>query len=613
MSDKREEKWVIYGKRADFKGIGEKFGIDQVIARIITNRDIVGNEAIERYLHGTYADTHNPALMKDMDKGCRIMKEKIEAGKSIRIVSDYDVDGVTSNYILLEGLEHAGAKVSYEIPDRMKDGYGINERIIRDAYDDGVDTIITCDNGIAAFPAIELAKELGMTVIVTDHHEVPFEDVPVEKETVAISQNDGNGHHSAETRRIYKIVPADAVIDHKQADCGYPFKGLCGAGVAYKFIRHLYSIMGIDWPDDDWLVDILAIGTQCDVMDLVDENRIYVREGLRILNHTKNKGLAALIDVNGLKDKKLASYHLGFVIGPCINATGRLESAKRGLELLRCKDDEEAYRIANELAEINASRKTMTNNGVDQGLELVRSKYMEDTVLVVYMSELHESLAGLVAGKLREAYYKPVLVITKTEDGMLKGSGRSIEGYNMFEELTKVKALMTKFGGHEMAAGLSLEEKNLEELRRRLNENQQLTEEELTPVVRLDCAMPVSYISERLVSQLSLLEPFGKSNEKPLFAQKNLKIKRVYPLGKEGRFLKIIFEDPSGYTISGVEFNKDKFVNIIKEWFNEEECDKMLRGQGTNVYLDVVYYPDVNEYAGRKTLQIKPISYQKST
>jgi single-stranded-DNA-specific exonuclease len=600
MSDKsedirqeiRKEKWVIYAKRADFKAIGGKFGIDQVIARIITNRDVTGDEAIEKYLHGTYSDTHDPALMKDMDKGCRIMKAKIEEGKSIRIVSDYDVDGVTSNYILLEGLTRAGARVSYEIPDRMKDGYGINERIIRDAYDDGVDTIITCDNGIAAFPAIELAKELGMTVIVTDHHEVPFEDTP--------------------EGRIYKIVPADAVIDHKQADCGYPFKGLCGAGVAYKFIRHLYKIMDINWPDADWLIDILAIGTQCDVMDLIDENRIYVREGLRILNHTSNKGLAALIDVNGLKGKKLASYHLGFVIGPCINATGRLESAKRGLELLRCSDDENAYRIANELTEINTSRKSMTNAGVDEAMELVYSKYMKDTVLVVYMPELHESLAGLVAGKLREAFYKPVLVITKTEDGMLKGSGRSIEGYNMFEELTRVKELLPKFGGHEMAAGLSLEEKDLGTLRRRLNENQHLTEEELTPVVRLDCAMPVSYISERLVRELSLLEPFGKSNEKPLFAQKNLKIKRAYSMGKEGRFLKIIFEDESGYTIEGVEFNKDKFVNMIKKWFNKEECDKMLRGQEANIYLDVVYYPDINEYAGRKTLQIKPVSYQKS-
>jgi single-stranded-DNA-specific exonuclease len=592
QEDKRTEKWVIYGKRADFAGIGARFGIDQVVARIITNRDVVGDEAIEKYLHGTYADTHDPALMKDMDKGCRIMKDKIEAGKAIRIVSDYDVDGVTSNYILLEGLEHLGAKVSYEIPDRMKDGYGINERIIRDAYNDGVDTIITCDNGIAAFPAIELAKELGMTVVVTDHHEVPFEDTP--------------------EGRIYKLVPADAVIDHKQADCTYPFKGLCGAGVAYKFIRHLYRLMDVPWQDEDWLIDILAIATQCDVMDLIDENRIYVREGLRILNHTSNKGLAALIDVNGLKGRKLASYHLGFVLGPCINATGRLESAKRGLELLRCRDDESAYRIAQELTEINASRKSMTNSGVDEALDLVRREYMNDTVLVVYMPKLHESLAGLVAGKLREAFYKPVLVITKTEEGMLKGSGRSIEGYNMFEELTRVKDLLPKFGGHEMAAGLSLEEKDLSELRRRLNENQHLTDAELTPVVRLDCAMPVSYISEKLVRELDLLEPFGKSNEKPLFAQKNLRIKRAYTIGKEGRFLKLIFETESGYTIEGMEFNKDKFVNMIKKWFNEEECVKMLSGREANIYLDVVYYPEINEYMGRKKLQIKPISYQKS-
>ena len=591
MADRLEEKWVIYGKRADFQGIGRRFGIDQVIARIITNRDIVGEEAIDRYLHGTYKDTHDPALMKDMDKGCRIMMDKLQKGKSIRIVSDYDVDGVTSNYILLEGLEYVGAKVDFEIPDRIKDGYGINERIIREAYEDGIDTVITCDNGIAAFPAITLAKELGMTVIVTDHHEVPYDEV------------DGE--------RVYRIVPADAVIDHKQTDCGYPFKGLCGAGVAYKFIRHLFKLMGVEWPDEDWLVDILAIGTQCDVMELVDENRIYVREGLRILKNTANKGLAALLDVNGLKNKKLSSFHLGFVVGPCINATGRLESAKKGLALLRSRDEHTAYSIANDLAAINEERKSMTNAGVDRGIELVAEKYTEDKVLVVYMPELHESLAGLVAGKIRETYYKPVFVITGTEDGILKGSGRSIEGYHMYDELNKVKELLLKFGGHEMAAGLSLEESKLEELRTALNRNQQLTEDILTPVVRLDCAMPVSYISERLIDQLALLEPFGKSNEKPQFGQANLHIKRAYNVGKDNRYLRLVFEDENGYTITGMEFNKDKFVNCIKEWFNHEECDKMLSGRDTNIYLDVVYYPTLNEYMGRRTIQIQPISYKK--
>lgn len=592
MASKYEEKWVIYGKRADFNDISAKYGIDPVVARIITNRDVYGDEAINMYLNGSYDSTHNPVLMKDMDKGCRLMMDKIRSNSKIRIVSDYDVDGVTSNYILLEGLIRAGADVSYEIPDRIKDGYGINERIIREAHADNIDTIITCDNGIAAFTAIDLAKELGMTVIVTDHHEVPYEEV------------DGE--------RVYRYVNADAVIDHKRPDCEYPFKGLCGAGVAYKFIQHLYKLMEIPWPHPDWLVDILAIGTQCDVMDLIDENRIYVKEGLRILQKTDNIGLSALIGANGLEGKKLSSFHLGFVIGPCINATGRLESAKRGLELLRCQEAEKAKVVAEELTNINQERKSMTQAGVKRAIEIVAEEYMDDNVLVVYMPDLHESLAGLVAGKIREEYYKPVLVVTKTEEGILKGSGRSIEGYHMFDELTKVKDLLLKFGGHEMAAGFSLAEDNLQLLREALNNNEQLSEEELTPLVRLDCAMPISYISEKLINELFLLEPFGKANEKPQFAQKNLRVKRVYEIGKNGQYLKIIFCDENGYSVTAMEFRKEYFLNCIKVWFNQEECDKMLKGQDTNVVLDVVYYPSINEFAGKKTIQIQPISYKKS-
>lgn len=592
MLDKPEAKWMIYSKKADFNAIGEKFDIDPVLARVITNRGIVGDDAIEVYLNGGYENTHNPSLMKDMDKGCRIMKEKIEAGARIRIVSDYDVDGVTSNYILLEGLEKAGADVDYEIPDRVRDGYGINERIIQEAYDAGVDTIITCDNGIAAFPAIELAKKLGMTVIVTDHHEVPYDEI------------DGE--------RVYRLVPADAVIDHKQADCGYPFKGLCGAGVAYKFIRNLYRMMDIEWPDEDWLIEILALGTQCDVMDLVDENRIYVRNGLRVMANTKNVGLRALIKVNGLAGKKMLAYMFGFIIGPCINATGRLDSAKRGLELLRSTDYTQALEVANEVKQINDERKEMTLKGRERGIEIVKEHYMDDKVLVVCMPELHESLAGLVAGKIRENFYKPTIVLTRTEDGMLKGSARSIEAYNIYEELNNVKHLLSKFGGHAMAAGLSLEEDKLEELRAELNRRQKLTEDDLTETVMFDCAMPISYISEKLVDDISRLEPFGKSNEKPKFAQANLRIKRATACGKEGQYLRIIFEDENGYTVTGMEFNKEGFIQAIKEWFNDEECDKMLNGQDTNIYLNVAYYPSLNEYMGRRTVQIEPISYKKA-
>lgn len=588
-----EAKWTVYGKRADFKTIGEKFHIDQVVARVIRNRDIVGDDAIDLYLNGTLEDVHDPALMADMDKGCAIIQSKIESGKTIRIISDYDVDGVMSNYILLDGLKNAGAAVSYEIPDRMLDGYGINERIIRDAYDDGIDTIITCDNGIAAFSAIELAKELGMTVVVTDHHEVPY-DI------------DENGS------RRSRLVPADAVIDIKREDCGYPFKGLCGAAVAYKFIRHLYGRMGILWDNPERYMEMLAIATQCDVMELVDENRIFVKTGLRILKNTDNAGLRALIRVNNLYGRRLYSYHLGFVIGPCINATGRLESAKRGLELLLCGGDEEAIKIAEELKELNQTRKQMTNEGAEAAIELVRQLYADDRVLVVFMPDLHESLAGIVAGRVREKFYRPVFVITRSETGILKGSGRSIEGYHMFDALTECEDLLLKYGGHELAAGFSLEECKLETFRRRLNERLKLTEEQLTPVVRLDVPMPISYINEPLVRQLELLEPFGKGNDKPVFGQAGLRVKRATRMGEEGRYIRITFMDENGFCMEGIDFNANKFIECIKMWFHDEECDKMLKGLPNNIILDVAYYPDINEYGGRTTVQIKPVFYRKS-
>lgn len=584
--------WRMYAKRADFSAIGKKYNIDQVVARVITNRDVCGDAAIARYLYGSYEGCHDGRGMADMDKACRIMSEKIQQGKSIRIISDYDVDGVMSNYILYDGLVKAGARVTYEIPDRMLDGYGINERIIRAAYEDGVDTIITCDNGIAAFPAIELGKELGMTMVVTDHHDIPYEIEP-----------DGG--------RSYRLVPADAIIDNKRVDCEYPFKGLCGAGVAYKFIRCLYACMGIEWQDEDRYIDMLAIATQCDVMELVDENRIYVKKGLSIIEHTKNIGLKELLTVNNLSDKEIKSYHLGFVIGPCINATGRLDSAKRGLALLLEENQTRARQLARELYELNASRKQMTETGVREGIELVEKHYLSDTVLVVYMPKLHESLAGIVAGKLREKYYKPVLVITDSEDGLVKGSGRSIEGYHMFDALTECADLLVKYGGHELAAGFSLKKTDLDELRRQLNEKQRLTKELLTPILRIDVPMPVAYITEKLVGDLALLEPFGKGNEKPIFGQSGLRIKRADRIGREGQYLKLTFMDESGYTVQGIDFNAEIFISSIKMWFGETECDKMFKGISNAVVLDVAYYPDVNEYNGRKQLQIKPITYRK--
>lgn len=588
-----DAKWTVCGKRADFKEIGKKFGIDQVVARVIRNRDVVGDDAINMYLNGTLDMVHHPTLMADMEKGCRLMAEKIHDRKPIRIISDYDVDGVMSNYILLDGLKRLGADVTYEIPDRVADGYGINERMIEDAYRDGVDTIITCDNGIAAFPAISLAKRYGMTIIVTDHHDIPYE------------LDDENNRH-------YKLVDADAVIDIKREDCPYPYKGLCGAGVAYKFIRCLYDTMGVEWDDPEKYIEMLAIATQCDVMELTDENRIYVREGLKLLRRTKNIGLKSLIYQNGLGGKQIYSYHLGFVLGPCINAAGRLESAREGLKLLLCEDETEAMNMAASLMELNIKRKGMTNDGVTDAVEKVERELRDDTVLVIYLPKLHESLAGIVAGRIREQYYKPVFVMTDSEEGLLKGSGRSIEGYHMFDALSEIKDILEKFGGHELAAGLSIKTDRLCDMRRLLNENQHLTREQLTPIVRIDVPMPISYISIPLVEQLKLLEPYGKGNEKPLFAQAGLGIKSARVFGAEGKYIRIQFQDDDGTTIEAVDFDGIKFQECIKVWFNDEECGKMLKGLPNHIKLDVAYYPDINEYGGRKTVQIKPVMYRKS-
>ena len=587
------EKWTVYAKRADFNEIGKKYGIDPVVARVIRNRDIVGDEEIEKYLHGKLSDVHEPSLMKDMDGGCRIMAEKIRAGKKIRIVSDYDVDGIMSNYILYKGLLEAGADVSYEIPDRLTDGYGINRRIIDEANADGIDTIITCDNGIAAFDAIEAAKAYGMTVIVTDHHEVPFE-----------FDEDGN--------KKYKIVPADAVIDIKQEDCNYPFKDICGAGVAYKFIRNLYKLMEIEWADEDKYIEMLGLATVCDIMSLKDENRIYVKRALEIIKDTKNIGLKALIKVNGLVGRKLNAFDFGFVLGPCFNATGRLESAKVGLSLLLSEDEEFAVSEAEKIKEINIERKNMTEEGTKKAIEIVEEQCKNDTILVVYVPNLHESLAGIVAGRIKEKYYRPTLVFTDGEGGILKGSGRSIDGYNMFEELNNVRDLFLKVGGHEMAAGFSIEKDKLEELRKKLNENQRLTEDDLTYKVRIDVAMPFSYITEKLINELDLLEPFGKDNPKALFAQGGLSVVKLKFMGKDNQFGRITLQDKDGFRIEAVDFRINSFLESIKMWFGEQECDKMVKGQPNNIRINVAYHPELNYFKGKTTIQIRPERYQKA-
>lgn len=566
---------MVAAKRADFKGIGERFGIDQVTARIIRNRDMIGEKAIEKYLHGSRKDFYSPWLLKDMEKAVAILQEKIENRNRIRIIGDYDIDGVMSTYILLESLRGLGCDVDMMIPNRITDGYGINEHLIEQAWQEGRDTIITCDNGIAAVTQIRKAKDLGMTVIVTDHHEVPFEDL--------------------EGGRKEILPPADAIVNPKQKACSYPFAGLCGAVVAMKVMEALYEKMAPEVDLVDKMLPFAGIATIGDVMDLQDENRILVKEGLQRLHHTTNLGLQELIRVNNLEPENISPYHIGFILGPCLNASGRLDTAKRALQLLLADSREEAAVLAGDLKNLNESRKEMTAQGLEKAIEQVEStSMMEDTVLVVFLPECHESLAGIIAGRLRERYHKPSFVLTRGEEGV-KGSGRSIESYSMYEKLCECKEYLTKFGGHPMAAGLSLEEENVERFRRKLNEQSGLTEEDLVEKVTIDVPMPIHYIRKDLVQELSLLEPFGKGNEKPLFAQKNLWVSQMRVFGKNRNVVKMRLTDENGYPMDGVYFgNGDEFAE---------------EGRGKRK-ISIVYYPDINMYQGRESLQVIIRHYQ---
>lgn len=569
------EKWMVAAKRADFKGIGERFGIDQVTARIIRNRDVIGEKAIEKYLHGSRKDFYSPWLLKDMEKAVSILQEKIENRNRIRIIGDYDIDGVMSTYILLESLRGLGCDVDMMIPNRITDGYGINEHLIEQAWQEGRDTIITCDNGIAAVTQIRKAKDLGMTVIVTDHHEVPFEDLEGERKEI--------------------LPPADAIVNPKQKACSYPFAGLCGAVVAMKVMEALYEKMAPEVDLVDKMLPFAGIATIGDVMDLQDENRILVKEGLQRLHHTTNLGLQELIRVNNLEPENISPYHIGFILGPCLNASGRLDTAKRALQLLLADSREEAAVLAGDLKNLNESRKEMTAQGLEKAIEQVEStSMMEDMVLVVFLPECHESLAGIIAGRLRERYHKPSFVLTRGEEGV-KGSGRSIESYSMYEKLCECKEYLTKFGGHPMAAGLSLEEENVERFRRKLNEQSGLTEEDLVEKVTIDVPMPIHYIRKDLVQELSLLEPFGKGNEKPLFAQKNLWVSQMRVFGKNRNVVKMRLTDENGYPMDGVYFgNGDEFAE---------------EGRGKRK-ISIVYYPDINMYQGRESLQVIIRHYQ---
>ena len=563
------EKWVVAAKKADFNLIGRQFHIDPVIARLIRNRDVVGEEKIKEYLLGTIDTIPSPWLMKDMKKAVDILEKKIQQQAKIRIIGDYDIDGVTSTYILLKGLTRIGANVDTYIPDRVADGYGIHEHLIDRAESDKIDTIVTCDNGIAACAEIQMAKEKGMTVIVTDHHEIPYREE--------------NGE-----RRVI-LPPADAILNPKQYDCLYPNKNLCGAVVAFKYITALYERFDIQKKELEDYYELVAIATVGDVMDLQGENRILVKEGLRRLPNTKNKGLQELIRANNLEDSKITAYHIGFVLGPCINASGRLDTAARSLALLNAPTKEEAAKLAGDLTALNQSRKALTEKGKEEAIQLIETTELKnDRVLVVYLPECHESLAGIIAGRLREKYHKPAFVLTRGEK-CAKGSGRSIESYSMYDELVKCADLMVQFGGHPMAAGLSIEEENIEKFREQLNQNCTLTEEDLRPKIVIDVAMPISYITKELVEQISLLEPFGKGNVKPIFAQKGLRVLDSSIIGKNKNVVKLKLLDPQGAIIEGIYFGEaDDFMNFIREKDS----------------ISVTYYPEINRFRGRESLQI---------
>ena len=569
------EKWVVSAKRADFKQIGDTFGIDSVTARLIRNRDIVGDEAIREYLYGDRRGLHDPFLLKDMEKTVEILRKKIQEKKKIRIIGDYDIDGVMATYILLKGLEGVGAEVNHVIPNRMKDGYGLNEHLIQQAWEDGIDTIITCDNGIAAGSQIQKGKELGMTILVTDHHEVPFRETEKGREEI--------------------LPPADAVVNPKQKACPYPFPGICGATVALKVVEALYRKVQPQTDITDQLLEYAGIATIGDVMDLKGENRILVKEGLKRLHHTSNLGLQELCRVNQLEPENITPYHIGFVLGPCLNATGRLDTARRALKLLCAENREEAARLAGDLKALNESRKELTAQGVEEAiLQVETTPIKNDSVLVVYLPECHESLAGIIAGRIREKYHKPAFVLTRGEEGV-KGSGRSTESYSMFEKLCECDEYLTKYGGHPMAAGLSLEEDKIEPFRRRLNQLSGLGSEDFAEKVLIDVPMPVNYIRKDLIQEMKLLEPFGKGNEKPLFAQKGLRVMDVRVFGKNRNVVKVKLADEMGYGMDGIYFGDgDQFLEDI-------------RGKET---LSIVYYPEINSYQGRETLQIVIRHYQ---
>ena len=618
------EKWLVQTKKADFNGLGNRFGINPVIARIIRNRDIISEEEYGEYLKCDMDKLYSPLLIKDMEKAIHIIKKAMDDQKKIRVIGDYDIDGVTSGYILTDALEKMGADVDFDVPDRITDGYGINNRLIKQAYDDGVSLIVTCDNGIAASSQVEYAKELGMQIVVTDHHEVPY------------SIENGEKKH---------IIPkADAVVDHKRPDCEYPFKELCGAGVAYKLIDALYDLF-----DDFHMVNgneeenhknardekkiyekkekfmekylcFAAIGTVGDIVPLLGENRTIVKNGLKLIDKVNNDGIKALIEANGLGKRTISSTHIGFVIGPCINAGGRLDTAKRAFSLFRSQTYEEAIEKAQELKGLNDERKYMTSLNTEKAIQLIENdtSLQNDSVLIIYLAGCHESLAGIIAGRIKERYYKPTIVFTDSEDGIIKGSGRSVEGYSMFEKLTWAdnyyktmeentsgEPLLVKFGGHKMAAGLSMKKNQMEWLRNILNQHDSIDKEILVKKIWIDVAMPFEYITENLIRQLELLEPFGMANEKPVFAEKCTSIERLRIFGQNRNVVSLTVRNKANYKMEATYFTEgDQFVREIRERFGEKETELLLSGKKNNIGMNILYYPELNEYNGQKNIKV---------
>lgn len=579
------EKWLLRNRKVDLKAMSDKYKISQLLCKLMVNRDITDDNIINSYINPVYENLHSPKTMKDIALAVNIIKRKIQENKKIRIIGDYDVDGIISVFILYTALKECGANVDYEIPDRIKDGYGINENIVKTAYDEDVDTIITCDNGISAIDQIQYAKNLGLTVIVTDHHDVPF----VEENGV----------------RTFISSQADAIINPKQIECEYEFKSICGAGVAFKLMEVLYEELGMNKEECYKLIEFVAIATVCDVVDLIDENRIFVKNGLNMLNNTTNIGIKALKKASGLEDKEITAYHLGFVIGPCLNASGRLDSAKKGLELLLMENYEDAENLAQEIVDLNDARKDMTKEGVDRAINIIDSTEINnDKILVVYIPDIHESLAGIVAGRVKEKYNKPTIILTKSEEGV-KGSARSIEEYNMFEGLLACKELLDKFGGHPMAAGLSLQEDKVDELRKELNNKCKLTDEDLTRKIMIDASLPLEYLNINLIKELDVLEPFGKGNAKPVFGVRDVKVTKAMLLGKDKNILKLRLLTNNNLTIDAMIFNDlENFENKVIEKYGNEGLDNLYNKFNNNISMDFTFYPSINEWNGNKSIQI---------